>query len=177
MGPGDYKPTPSGDFILTFVRWKMPFGFPCTRGGFSVVDVDDVVAGHIAAMERGRVGERYILGGTNATVEELLTTLAEITGLAGPGLQTPPSVVRFAGALSEFTARFTSLTPKLTYKFARDYVGAFVWVSSRKAATELGYAHRPLRTTLGRALRFFLENGCVPQDRLDKLRFDLRAFV
>ncbi|MET0594370.1 MAG: NAD-dependent epimerase/dehydratase family protein, partial [Polyangiaceae bacterium] len=87
LGPGDYKPTPSGDLVLTFLRWNMPFGFPYTPGGFAVVDVDDVVNGHIGAMERGRIGERYILGGTNATVEQVLTTLAEITGLRGPGLK------------------------------------------------------------------------------------------
>jgi dihydroflavonol-4-reductase len=85
MGPGDYKPTPSGDLLLKFLRWKMPFGFPYASGGFSIVDVDDVVAGHLHAMERGRVGQRYILGGNNATVLEVLTTLSEITGLRGPG--------------------------------------------------------------------------------------------
>jgi dihydroflavonol-4-reductase len=177
MGPGDHKPTPSGDLILKFLSWKMPFGFPYASGGFSVVDVDDVVAGHIQAMERGRVGERYILGGSNATVEEVLTTLAEITGLRGPGFKSPPGMVIFGGALAEIYARFSSVNPPLSYKFARDYAGAFVWVASKKAETELGYTHRPLRTTLARSVRYFLENRMVPEAQVAKLRFDLRAFV
>jgi dihydroflavonol-4-reductase len=177
MGPGDYKPTPSGDLLLKFLRWKMPFGFPYASGGFSIVDVDDVVAGHLHAMERGRVGQRYILGGNNATVLEVLTTLSEITGLRGPGWASPPWMLVVGGALAEVYARFSSFEPPLTYKFARDYGGAFVWVSSRKAETELGYTHRPLRTTLARAVRFFLEHRMVPDGQVAKLRFDLRAFV
>jgi dihydroflavonol-4-reductase len=177
LGPGDYKPTPSADLLLTFLRWSMPFGFPYTPGGFSVVDVDDVVAGHISAMQRGRVGERYILGGTNTTVENLFETVAEITGLRGPGWKCPPGLVVLGGALSQLYARFSQRTPQLTYKFARDYIGSYVWVSSRKAETELGFAHRPLRATLARAIRFFLENRMVPQGRVAKLRFDLKAFV
>jgi dihydroflavonol-4-reductase len=128
-------------------------------------------------MEQGRVGERYILGGTNATIFEILTTLSEITGLRGPGFESPPSMLVLGGALAEIYARFSSVAPPLTYKFARDYAGAFVWVSSRKAETELGYAHRPLRATLARAVRFFLEHRMVPKEQVAKLRFDLRAFV
>jgi dihydroflavonol-4-reductase len=177
IGPGDYKPTPSADLLLTFLRWNMPFGFPCPPGGFSVVDIDDVVAGHIAAMDRGRVGQRYILGGTNTTNEDLFTTLAEITGLRGPGWKVPPGLVVLGGALSELYGRFSPRPPQLTYKFARDFIGSYVWVSSRKAETELGYTRRPLRSTLARAVRFFLENRMVPDARAAKLRFDLRAFV
>jgi dihydroflavonol-4-reductase len=177
LGPGDYKPTPSADLLLTFLRWNMPFGFPFTPGGFSVVDVDDVVLGHILAMQRGRVGQRYILGGTNTTVEDLFVTLAELTGLRGPGFKVPPGLVVLGGALSELYGHFSRSTPQLTYKFARDFIGSYVWVSSSKAETELGFAHRPLRTTLARAIRFFLENRMVPDERVAKLRFDLRAFV
>jgi dihydroflavonol-4-reductase len=177
LGPGDYKPTPSADLLLAFLRWNMPFGFPYTPGGFSVVDVDDVVSGHILAMQQGQVGQRYILGGTNVTVKELFEMLSEITGLRGPGSEFPPGLVVLGAALSELYGRFSSTPPQLTYKFARDYIGSYVWVTSRKAETELGYAHRPLRATLARALRFFLENRMIPEKRVAKLRFDLRAFV
>jgi dihydroflavonol-4-reductase len=175
LGPGDYKPTPSADLVLTYLKWKAPFGVPYSPGGFSIVDVDDVVAGHIAAMERGRVGERYILGGHNVTVEELFTTLSEITGLAGPGFRAPTGLVAVLGALSELVASFTGKPPQLTYKFARDYVGSYVWVSSAKAERELGFHARPLRSTLVRAIRFFLDNGFVPAGAARKIRFDLRA--
>src|SRR6266545_3545849 len=172
MGPGDYKPTPSGELILTYLNWKLPFGVPWSPGGFSIVDVDDVAKGHLLAMQKGRVGERYILGGTNATVEQFFAALSEITGLAGPGFQAPPALAAFAGALAEMGARVSGKRPRLTYKFARDYVGWFVWVSSQKAEKELGYTARPLRPTLIRAVRFFLENGYVSADRQDKIRFD-----
>ena len=177
LGPGDYKPTPSGDLLLSYLRWNLPLGFPCTPGGFSIVDVDDVVAGHIAAMQRGRVGQRYILGSTNTTVVDLFAMLAEMTGLRGPGWTVPPGLVALGGALSEVYARFSKRTPQLSYKFARDTIGSYVWVSSAKAETELGYTHRPLRATLARAIRFFLENRMVPERQAAKLRFDLRAFV
>jgi len=177
MGPGDHKPTPSGELILTYLKWRHPFGMPGSGGGFSIVDVDDVAVGHVLAMEKGRIGERYILGGSNITVEQLFSTLSEITGLAGPGFRTPKALAAIAGAASEVLARFTGKPPQLTYRFARDYIGSFVWVSSAKAETELGYRVRPLRQTLVRAIRFFLEKGYVPADRVGKIRFDLRAFA
>ena len=123
-------------------------------------------------MERGRVGQRYILGGTNMTVEKLFVL---------PGRDHRPSrsrirsahrgLVVVAGALSELMARYSLRTPQLTYKFARDYIGSYVWVTSRKAEAELGYKSRPLRATLARAIRFFLENRMVPEERVAKLRF------
>jgi dihydroflavonol-4-reductase len=177
MGPGDYKPTPSGALILTYLTWALPVGMPWSAGGFSIVDVDDVASGHVLAMEKGRPGERYILGGHNVTVEQLFTTLSEITGLAGPGFRSPTPLVAAVGALSELAARLTGKTPQLTYKFARDYVGSFVWVTSEKAERELGFTARPLKRTLLRAIRFFVENGYVPARAAGKIRLDLRAPV
>jgi dihydroflavonol-4-reductase len=177
MGPGDFKPTPSGELILTYLKWRLPIGIPWSAGGFSIVDVDDVAVGHIQAMEKGRIGERYILGGNNVTVQQLFTTLSELTGLPGPGLRTSKGLAAVAGAVSEVLARATGKPPQLTYRFARDYVGSFVWVSSAKAETELGYRAGPLRPTLMRAIRFFLEKKYVPEDRVAKIRFDLRALA
>jgi dihydroflavonol-4-reductase len=175
IGPGDHKPTPSGDLILTYLKWSLPVGVPWSAGGFSIVDVDDVALGHVLAMEKGRIGERYILGGHNVTVEQFFTVLSELTGLAGPGFRSPPPLVAAAGALSELAARVTGKTPPLTYKFARDYVGAHVWVSSAKAERELGFSARPLKRTLLRAIRFFVENGYLPPRAANRIRLDLRA--
>jgi dihydroflavonol-4-reductase len=177
IGPGDFKPTPSGDLILTYLTWNLPVGMPWSVGGFSIVDVDDVAHGHVLAMEKGRVGERYILGGHNVTVEQLFTLLSEITGLAGPGFRSPPPLVAAVGALSELAARVTGKTPQLTYKFARDYIGSFVWVTSDKAERELGFTARPLKRTLSRAIRFFVDNGFVPARAASRIRLDLRAPV
>ncbi len=177
MGPGDYKPTPSGDLLLTYLRWNLPFGVPCSAGGISIVDVDDVVKGHLLAMEKGRVGERYILGGDNVTIEQFFTTLSEITGLRGPGFKSPRALAMLAGAAGEAWSRITGKVPQLTYKLARDYVGSFVWVSSQKAKTELGYSQRPVRATLARAVLFFLENGYISEKRSKQIRFDLKALA
>jgi dihydroflavonol-4-reductase len=175
IGPGDYKPTPSGDLILTYLKWNLPIGMPWSAGGFSIVDVDDVAKGHVLAMDKGRIGERYILAGHNVTTEQLFVTLSEITGLVGPGIKAPPALVALAGAASELVARFNGKTPQLTYRFARDYIGSYVWVSSAKAERELGFSARPLKRTLLRAVRFFLDNGYVSDAAKDRIRFDVRA--
>jgi dihydroflavonol-4-reductase len=177
MGPGDYKPTPSGDLILTYLKWDLPIGLPYTDGGICIVDVDDVVKGHLAAMDKGRIGERYILGGDNVTFEQLFATLSEVTGLRGPGFRSSRAMAMLAGALGEAWARLTGKEPQLTYKLARDYVGYFVWVSSKKAESELGYTHRPLRTTLARSVLFYLEKGYLPDKRSNRIRFDLQALA
>ncbi|HEY3595251.1 MAG TPA: NAD-dependent epimerase/dehydratase family protein, partial [Polyangiaceae bacterium] len=113
LGPGDYKPTPSADLILEHLSWRYPFGMPYAPGGISLVDVDDVVQGHIAAMDKGRSGERYILGGNNVTFEQLFNALSEITGLAGPGLRITRGIAQWAGALSELAAPILGIEPKL----------------------------------------------------------------
>jgi dihydroflavonol-4-reductase len=177
IGPGDYKPTPSADLILTHLKWDFPFGIPITAGGISIADVDDVVRGHVAAMDQGRSGERYILGGNNVTFEQFFNALSDITGLAGPGLRVSRGLAKLGGAAAELAAPFLGFEPKLTYKMARDYVGAFVWVTSEKAKRELGYSVRPLRATLARAIRFFLENGFVSPRKARDIRFDLQAFA
>lgn len=177
LGPGDFKPTPSADLVLTHLRWKLPFGMPVAPGGISIVDVDDVAQGHLLAMDKGRAGERYILGGSNVTFEQFYVALSEITGLPGPGMTVTPALAKLGGVASELFARLSGGEPKLTYKMARDYVGAFVWVTSERAERELGYGTRTLRATLARAVRFFLENGSVPAERARDIRFDLRAFT
>jgi dihydroflavonol-4-reductase len=177
LGPGDYKPTPSADLVLTHLKWKLPFGMPVAPGGISIVDVDDVAQGHLLAMDKGRVGERYILGGSNVTFEQIYVALSDITGLPGPGFTVTPGLAKLGGGAAELFARFSGGEPELTYKMARDYVGAFVWVVSERAERELGYGIRPLRATLARSVRFFLENGLVPPERARDIRFDLRAFA
>jgi dihydroflavonol-4-reductase len=177
MGPGDYKPTPSGELILTYLGWNLPFGVPWADGGVATVDVDDVVKGHLLAMEKGRVGERYILSGENVTIKKLFETLSEITGLRGPGFRSTRSLAMLGGALGEAWGKIGGKTPQLTYKLARDYVGSYVWVSTKKAETELGYTHRSLRSTLARAVLFYLENGYVSEARSNQIRFDLKAAV
>lgn len=174
-GPGDWKPTPTGDSILTYLDWKLPMAFPSTAGGINLVDVDDVARGHVLAMEKGRIGERYILGGDNVTFEQLFTILSEITGLAGPGKPSSEGQAKLIGRAMETWARLFGGDPKLTYKLARDYACHFTYVTSEKAERELGYTHRPARQALARSVRWYVENGYVPASALRRIRLDLRA--
>jgi len=172
FGPGDARPTPSGVLIVKYLNWKAPIAFPATPGGISVVDVDDVCQGHLAAMDKGRLGERYILGGENLTFTQIIETLSSITGLGGPGKPVSQGLVELLGRGMEAVARITGGEPEFTYKMTRDFYSSFMWVSSAKAERELGYQHRPARKTLARAIRWYLDNGCVDPKIAAEIRYD-----
>ena len=174
FGPGDWKPTPSGDGVLKYLSWPTGLGFPTTEGGLSIVDVDDVAAGHIAAMDRGRLGERYILGGENVTYESMFQLLHEITGLARPASPSSQSSAVALGWILETAAKLFHFEPPVTRRLARDYVGGFLWVTAEKAESELGYTHRPARETLSRSVKWYLEHGYVPEKAARRVNLELR---
>lgn len=174
FGPADRKPTPNGRSLLDYLKLSPQRRIPATDGGLSVVDVEDVAEGHILAMEKGIIGERYILGGENLTFRGLFETLHELTGLAEPGRTPSPGLVKLAGSLLEVHARWTGREPLLTRRLARDYAFGRVWVTSRKAEQELGYVHRPARETLARAVRWYLANGYLPPKLTSRVRLELR---
>jgi dihydroflavonol-4-reductase len=174
FGPGDWKPTPNGQSILQYLKFPPSFAMPVSEGGISVVDVDDVVEGHIRAMEVGEVGERYVLGGENVTFTQLFQTLADLTGLAEPSEpRGPVAVALFAWAVERIAA-LTGKPPVLTSRLARDYAHSYAWVTSEKAERELGYRYRPARETLARSVRWFIEKGYVPGAIADQVRLELR---
>ena len=175
FGPGDWKPTPSGQSILTYLKMGARMRMPVTAGGINVVDVDDVVSGHILAMEKGAIGERYVLGGENLTFRQLFTNLSELTGLAPPGGTISAGMAQMGGRLMELRARLFGGEPDLTYRMARDYATSYAWVSSEKAEAELGYNHRPAHDTLARSVRWFLQNGYVPEGSARRVRLELGA--
>lgn len=174
FGPGDWKPTPNGRALITYLKLSPHRRVPATSGGISVVDVDDVAEGHVLAMEKGRLGERYILGGENLTFRDFFELLHELTGLAEPGAPPSPGLLQLAGRLLELGARWTNRDPIFTHRLARDYAYARVWVTSRKAEQELGYTYRPARETLARAVRYFLSQGAVPEEKARRVRLELR---
>jgi dihydroflavonol-4-reductase len=174
VGPGDWKPTPTGSGILEYMKLPAGFRMPVTEGGLSIVDVEDVAIGHLLAMEKGRPGERYILGGDNLTIRQMFETLSEITGLAPPGRSTSQGLVEFAARLMELKARLFGGEPRLSYRLARDYASDVVWVTSEKAERELGYTHRPARAALSRAVHWYLEKGYVPEKAARRVRLELR---
>lgn len=159
FGPGDWKPTPTGRVILEFL--EHPIALVPESGGLSIVDVDDVVSGHRLAMNEGRFGERYILGGENLSHRELFELLSEITGHEPKVMKATRGLAEMAGRLLELRARYTRSDPLFSYKLARDHLFKYVWADSSKAEKELGYTHRPARQALSRAVRWYLEHGYV----------------
>jgi len=173
-GPGDWKPTPNGQLVLEYLKTPPTRHFPVTRGGINVVDVEDAALGHVLAMERGLVGERYVLGGENLTFVQIFETLCDLTGLSEPSVPKSKGVMKFVGKLCELNARLRGGDPPITSRLANDYVDSFSYVSSKKAEQALGYRHRPAREALERSVRWFLANGYLPSQAASRVRLELR---
>lgn len=157
VGPGDWKPTPTGKIIVDFLNGKMP---AYVDTGLNVVAVEDVAAGHLLAAKRGRIGERYILGNRNMTLKQILDALAVITGHPAPRIRLPHAVALAAGYLDEWFARLTGKEPSIPIegvKMSRHRM----FVESDKAQRELGYAPSSVEAALERAVRWYEENGYV----------------
>jgi len=173
-GPGDWKPTPNGQLLLEYLKTPSTSHFPVTGGGINVVDVEDAALGHALAMDRGVVGERYLLGGENLTFSKLFETLCDLTGLAEPSTPKSKGLMKLAGKLFELNARLRGGEPRITSRMANDYVDTFSFISSKKAELALGYRHRPAREALARSVRWFLANGYVPHKAASRVRLELR---
>ncbi len=155
VGDHDFKPTPTGKMLVDFVRGAMP-AFLDT--GLNVVDVRDVAAGHVAACERGKIGERYILGAENLTLEKIFGTLAKAVGRPAPKIRIPYAVAYAAGVVSTAWAGVTGKEPVAPLdgvKMARKKM----WVRHDKAARELGYSPGSAEGALRRAVDWFRANG------------------
>lgn len=155
MGDHDFKPTPTGQIVVDFLRGAMP-AFIDT--GLNVVSVEDVARGHWLACEHGRVGERYILGSENLTLRRILQDLAEISGRRAPTVELPYFVAWIAGAAGTAMAQITGKPPRVPLEAVR-MAKQKVWVSHAKAAGELGYAPRPAREALVEAVKWFAGRG------------------
>lgn len=155
IGPQDIKPTPTGRVIVMAARGKMPAYIDT---GLNIVHVDDVAAGHLLAYEKGRVGERYILGGENLTLAEILRRVASVSGRRPPMIGLPRMAVYPVAAIAEMLARLTGREPMATLDGVR-MARWKMWFSSAKAERELGYVHRPADAALADAVRWFADNG------------------
>ena len=158
VGPGDWKPTPTGRIILDFLLGKMP---AYVDTGLNVVAVEDVAAGHLLAAEKGRSGDRYILGGRNMTLKEILDALAAITGRRAPRLKLPHVVALAAGYADEWYSRLAGREPQIPVEGVR-MSRHKMFVESDKAARELGYAPGKIEAGLERAVRWYGDHGYVP---------------
>ena len=158
VGPGDARPTPTGMVLLRFLRRQLPV-YAAT--GLNLIAVEDVAAGHRLAWERGRAGERYILGNRNFTLKELLHLLADLTGLPAPRRQSPYWLNWLAAALVETgQARLLRRTPALTVGEVR-MSRWYMFFDSSKAMRELGLPQTPVQAALERAVAWFVEHGYV----------------
>ena len=155
VGPGDIKPTPTGRLILEAARGQMP-AFVDT--GLNIVHVDDVAAGHLAAAEKGRIGERYILGGENLSLAEILAEVSQVVGRRAPRFRIPHSVLLPIAFGAECTARITGRAPFVTLDGVR-MSRKKMYFTSDKASRELGYAPRPARQAISDAVAWFRTNG------------------
>jgi dihydroflavonol-4-reductase len=155
MGPGDRKPTPTGRMVLDFMRGRIP---ATVLGGMNLVPVEDVAQAHVAALERGRPGERYLLGGEDLVFDDIWDRLAQITGRAAPKVRLPHRLVDVLASIDELRCRITGAQPVIPVEGAH-MSRQLMFVASDKAQRELGFQAGSVDAALERAVRWYREHG------------------
>ena len=155
VGPGDWKPTPTGRIILDFLKGRMA---AYVETGLNLVAVEDVALGHWLAAERGRIGERYMLGGRNMTLREIFTALSPISGRPVPRIRLPLAVALAAGYADQFASRLLRREPRIPVDGVR-MARHKMFVRSSKAELELGYQAGSVEAALERAVCWYRENN------------------
>jgi dihydroflavonol-4-reductase len=159
IGPGDSKPTPTGRIIVDFLNKNFP---AYVDTGLNLVDVSEVARMHVVALERGTPGERYILGGENLTLKQILDRMSAITGLPSPTMKVPHAVaMAFAFFDENFTGKLRGKEPRATVEAVR--MGKkMMFASSAKAERELGFQVVPIYNALRAAIEWFVAHGYAP---------------
>jgi dihydroflavonol-4-reductase len=157
IGPGDVKPTPTGQVVLDAAAGRMP---AYVDTGLNIVHVDDVAAGHLLALRRGRTGERYILGGQDMTLEQILGEIARMVGRKPPRIRLPYGLVLPLAYLAEGMAKISGRSGRLTLEGLR-MSRKRMFFSSAKAQRELGYTWRPPAEAFADAVHWFREQGLL----------------
>jgi dihydroflavonol-4-reductase len=159
IGPGDAKPTPTGRIIVDFLNKQFP---AYVDTGLNLVDVDEVARMHVAALDRGTPGERYILGGENLTLKQILDRMSAITGLPSPTMKVPHAVaMAFAFFDENITGKLRGKEPRATVEAVR--MGKkMMFASSAKAERELGFQIIPVYNAMRSAIEWFVANGYAP---------------
>jgi dihydroflavonol-4-reductase len=162
IGPGDLKPTPTGRIIVDFLNKKFP---AYVDTGLNLVDVDEVARMHVVALDRGTPGERYILGGENLTLKQILDRMSAITGLPSPTMKVPHAVAMgFAFFDESITGKLRGKEPRATVEAVR--MGKkMMFASSAKAERDLGFRVLPIYNALRSAIDWFVEHGYAPPHR------------
>lgn len=156
VGPRDIKPTPTGRMVVDAASGKMP---AYVDTGLNIAHVEDVAEGHMMAFERGEIGERYILGGENLTLREILLAVAEITGGRPPKLRIPHGMIMPVAYAAEAFARATRGSEPIVTVDGVKMSRKRMFFSAAKAERTLGYRHRPARAALSDAVDWFREHG------------------
>lgn len=164
VGEMDRKPTPTGRIIVDFLNGRMP---AYLDSGLNFVDVRDVAAGHWLAFVKGSPGEKYILGNRNMSLKEFLGTLASVTGKRPPALKLPYLPVLLAAYVNEAASRVTGRPPAIPLTGVR-MAGKLMFYNCGKAVKELGLPQSPVEDALGRAARWFVDNGYVKKSSIRK---------
>jgi dihydroflavonol-4-reductase len=165
VGPWDWKPTPTGKIIVDFLNGSMP-GYVET--GLNFVGVEECAAGHLLVAEKGKVGERYLLGGENLTLKQLLDTLAKITGLRAPSLKIPHGVALGAAYASTIFSRMIGKAPGITIEGVK-IAQHMMFVDCARAQKELGFKAGSVAAALDRAVRWYETNGYVTARRAKRI--------
>jgi dihydroflavonol-4-reductase len=165
VGPWDWKPTPTGKIILDFLNGKMP-GY--VKTGLNFIGVEECAAGHLLIAEKGKVGERYLLGGENLTLKQMLDTLAKITGLRAPILKIPHGLALGVAYANTAFSRLVGREPGIPVegvKIARH----MMFVDCARAERELGFQAGPVVAALERAVRWYEANGYIAKNRAKRM--------
>ena len=165
VGPWDWKPTPTGKIILDFLNGNMP-GY--VKTGLNFIGVEECAAGHLLIAEKGKVGERYLLGGENLTLKQMLDTLAKITGLRAPMLKIPHGLALGVAYASTAFSRLVGREPGIPVegvKIARH----MMFVDCARAERELGFQAGPVVAALERAVRWYEANGYIAKNRAKRM--------
>jgi dihydroflavonol-4-reductase len=161
VGPGDAKPTPTGRIIVDFLNGRMP---AYVDSGLNFVAVEDAAAGHLLAAERGRAGERYIVGGENLTLKQVLGIIAQASGRSVPRVRLPHFVALGAAYADAAISGIFGREPQIPLEGVR-MARHSMFVSDKKARTELGFAPGPVAGALERAVRWYGDKGYVAGNR------------
>src|SRR5256885_191718 len=165
VGPWDWKPTPTGKIILDFLNGKMP-GY--VKTGLNFVEVEECAAGHLLVSDKGKVGERYLLGAENLTLKEMLDTLAKITGLAAPKLKIPHGLALGVAYANTVFSRLLGREPGIPVEGVK-IAQHMMFVNAKRAQKELGFKPGSVAAALERAVRWYADNGYVSPHRAKKI--------
>jgi dihydroflavonol-4-reductase len=157
IGEGDVKPTPTGQIIVDFMKGRMP---AYIETGMNIVDVDDVAQGHLLAMQKGRTGERYILGGKNLLLREVFDILSAVTGIQAPWLKLPRLAVLPLAYVNHWIANMTGIPPRIPLEGVKMAKYKMHYDCS-KAIRELGIPQTPPEVAIEKAVRWFKAHGYV----------------